>query len=109
MRPVKKSLAVCAPELRVRRNYPYNGNADGLTAHLRKRFAQSTYVGIELEINQGIVSAGARRWTALRRVLIESFRAASAPSHTQLTDTGEQYCAFTSASRWSTTAHSPPR
>ena len=90
MRPVKKSLAVCAPELRVRRNYPYTGNADGLTAHLRKRFAQSTYVGIELEINQGIVSAGARRWTALRRVLIESFRAASAPSHTQLTDTGEQ-------------------
>jgi len=62
----KETLAALAPELRVRRNYPYAGKGDGLTSHLRVRFAPSDYVGIELEVNQGIVSAAGRRWTALR-------------------------------------------
>jgi predicted N-formylglutamate amidohydrolase len=74
----KESLAASAPELRVRRNYPYAGKADGLTSHLRLRFAESDYVGIELELNQGIVFAAGRRWTALRRVLIDSLRMACA-------------------------------
>ena len=39
---------------------------------LALRFAQCDYVGIELEVNQGIVIAAGRRWTALRRVLIDS-------------------------------------
>lgn len=86
----KQSLAALAPELRVRRNYPYAGRADGLTSHLRRCFAAGEYVGIELEVNQGIVSAGVRRWTALRRVLVESLRAASTPPcEPHLTDTGE--------------------
>src|SRR3954454_18838003 len=63
-----------APELRVRRNYPYAGKGDGLTSHLRVRFAQCDYVGIELEVNQGIVFAAGRRWMALRRMLIDSLR-----------------------------------
>ena len=74
----KASLAAFAPELRVRRNYPYAGKGDGLTSHLRLRFAQSAYVGIELEVNQRIVFAAGRRWTALRRVLIDSLRTACA-------------------------------
>jgi predicted N-formylglutamate amidohydrolase len=74
----KKSLAASAPELRVRRNYPYAGKGDGLTSHLRLRFAQFDYVGIELEINQGIVLAAGRRWAALRRVLIDSLQTAYA-------------------------------
>lgn len=74
----KESLTVSAPELRVRRNYPYAGKADGLTSHLRLRFAESDYVGIELELNQSIVFAAGRRWTALRRVLIDSLRMACA-------------------------------
>jgi predicted N-formylglutamate amidohydrolase len=74
----KESLAESAPELRVRRNYPYAGKGDGLTSHLRLRFAQSDYVGIELEVNQGIVLAAGRRWTALRRLLIDSLRTACA-------------------------------
>ena len=86
----KKSLAVVAPDLRVRRNYPYKGYADGLTSHLRKRFAQNDYVGIELEINQRIVAAGGRHWNALRHVLIESLRTASTKSDTHQRDTGEQ-------------------
>jgi predicted N-formylglutamate amidohydrolase len=74
----KEALAGSAPELRVRRNYPYAGKGDGLTSHLRVRFTQSNYVGIELEVNQGIVFAGGRRWTALRRTLIDSLRTACA-------------------------------
>lgn len=74
----KESLAALAPELRVRRNYPYAGKGDGLTAHLRLRFAQCDYVGIELEVNQGIDLATGRRWTGLRRLVIDSLRTACA-------------------------------
>jgi len=74
----KAALAQRAPALRVRRNYPYAGKGDGLTAHLRKRFPSAAYVGIELEINQAIVFAGGRRWTALRSVLIDALHTALA-------------------------------
>ncbi len=74
----KESLAASAPELRVRRNYPYAGKGDGLTSHLRQRFAQSDYIGIELEVNQGIVLTAGRRWTALQHMLIDSLRTACA-------------------------------
>jgi len=73
------SLATVEPSLRVRRNYPYLGKGDGLTSHLRRRFPQSDYVGIELEVNQALVFAAGRRWTALRRALIDSLHAACAP------------------------------
>jgi predicted N-formylglutamate amidohydrolase len=72
----KRALAAFAPELRVRRNYPYSGKGDGLTSHLRMCFPPRVYVGIELEVNQDIVLTGGRRWTALRRVLIDSLSAA---------------------------------
>jgi len=74
----KASLADCAPALRVRRNYPYAGKGDGLTAHLRRQFPPGAYVGIELEINQRIVFAAGRRWTALRGALFDSLRMACA-------------------------------
>ena len=73
----KASLAMMAPALRVRRNYPYAGSDDGLTSHLRRRFPQASYVGIELEVNQAIVLAAGPRWRALRRTLVDSLRAAS--------------------------------
>lgn len=72
----KVSVAASAPLLRVRRNYPYAGKNDGLTSHLRAIFPGSVYVGIELEVNQGIVFAAGSRWVALRRTLIDSLRAA---------------------------------
>jgi predicted N-formylglutamate amidohydrolase len=74
----KETLAALAPEFRVRRNYPFAGKGDGLTSHLRVCFAQSDYVGIELEVNQGIVFAAGRRWTVLRRMLVDSLRMACA-------------------------------
>jgi len=58
------------------RTPPYAGRGDGLTSRLRLRFAPSDYVGIELEVNQGIVLAADRRWTVLQRVLIDSSRTA---------------------------------
>jgi predicted N-formylglutamate amidohydrolase len=74
----KASQAELAPELRVRRNYPYAGKGDGLTSHLRRHFPPRAYVGIELEVNQSIVLAAGRRWTMLRRVLVDSLRTACA-------------------------------
>jgi len=74
----KAALAGSVLRLRVRRNYPYEGKHDGLTAYLRRRFPAGAYAGIELEVNQSIVCAGGRRWSALRRELIDSLRAACA-------------------------------
>ena len=63
----------------MRRNYPYAGKGDGLTSYLRRRFGPAAYVGVELEVNQRIVAAGAPQFPALRRVLIETLRSATAP------------------------------
>lgn len=46
-----------APELRLRRNYPYLGKTDSLPTMLRKRFPEETYLAIELEINQECAEA----------------------------------------------------
>ena len=56
------ALAQLAPELRLRRNYPYQGRGDGLTALLRKRHPDAAYVGIELEVNQRFVEQGGAPW-----------------------------------------------
>lgn len=48
----RQQLRKLLSQLRIRRNYPYRGKADGLTTHLRRRFAPETYLGIELEVNQ---------------------------------------------------------
>ena len=65
-------LKVLAPELKVRRNYPYTGKSDGLTAYLRRRFPANVYVGIELEINQKHVFKGGRGWRSFRVRVIEA-------------------------------------
>lgn len=74
----KAALATSAPQVRVRRNYPYAGKDDGLTSHLRLCFPPNAYLGVELEVNQEIIFAAGRRWKALRGVLIDSLRAAYA-------------------------------
>lgn len=75
----KSALRSMDPALRVRRNYPYLGKHDGLTAHLRKRFPPRSYIGIELEINHDAVFGPVPRWKALRRTIIESLRASTEP------------------------------
>jgi predicted N-formylglutamate amidohydrolase len=68
----KASLKTCAPHLTVRRNYPYAGKGDGLTAWFRRHLPPDAYAGIELEINQKYVFAAGRQWTVMRKVIIES-------------------------------------
>ncbi len=77
----KAALNTCAPALRVRRNYPYAGKCDGLTAWFRRCFPADTYVGIELEINQKHVIRGGRRWPALRKLIVESLCMALSSHH----------------------------
>ena len=60
------SLRRGAPTLKVRRNYPYTGKSDGFTAYLRRCFGPDHYVGIELEINQRLVSTAQPAWRRLR-------------------------------------------
>jgi predicted N-formylglutamate amidohydrolase len=71
---LQAALREAAPGLVVRRNYPYRGDADGLTTHLRRRIGSGRYVGIELEVNQKHTVGDARRWAALRRVISVSYR-----------------------------------
>jgi len=59
--------------LRVRRNYPYRGVADGLPTWLRRRFPAKAYLGVELEANQAYL-AGPRR-AELARVLVDTLTA----------------------------------
>jgi len=74
----KASFKACAPDLRVRRNYPYAGKGDGLTAYFRLRLPASAYVGIELEANQKHVLRAGRHWTGVRNVIVESLGSALA-------------------------------
>ncbi|MGZ8274571.1 MAG: N-formylglutamate amidohydrolase [Burkholderiaceae bacterium] len=69
-----RNLATLAPEMRLRRNYPYRGRDDGLTAALRKRYPDSSYVGIELEINQRFVAEGGAPWERLKTLLVSSLK-----------------------------------
>lgn len=68
----QRAIEAGAPAWKVRRNYPYTGSSDGLTAYLRKRFGPAQYVGVELEVNQKHVFARGRTWRALRETLIET-------------------------------------
>ncbi len=63
-----------ASALVVRNNYPQSGADDSLTATLRCRFPARRYAGIELQINQTIVSGNAKYWKAVRRTLMETLR-----------------------------------
>ena len=68
----KAALKQCAPHLRVRRNYPYAGKGDGLTAWFRRRLSRSAYVGIELEVNQALVAG--RHWNDVGNEVVESLQ-----------------------------------
>jgi len=73
----KQFLAHLAPDLRIRRNYPYFGAADGLTTWLRRELNTPRYLGIELEVNQRFTRPRRRAdWRRLLPVLRDSLRAA---------------------------------
>lgn len=49
-------LRATLPDLRVRYNYPYRGDTDGLPTALRKLHAANRYRGYELEVNQALLA-----------------------------------------------------
>ncbi len=71
----QQALTIRQPGLRIRRNYPYRGNADALVTALRKRFAADSYLGIELEINQQVPLEKQLLWITLQQQLLASLRA----------------------------------
>ena len=66
------ALAHLRPDLKLRRNYPYQGKGDGLTSLLRKRHSPESYVGLELEVNQRFFIDGKRAWERLRKDIIQT-------------------------------------
>jgi predicted N-formylglutamate amidohydrolase len=71
----QRRLRSALPRLGVRRNAPYRGDADGLTAALRREFSADRYLGLELELNQRAILA-ARDRRALAAVLASTLCAA---------------------------------
>ncbi|WP_069131103.1 N-formylglutamate amidohydrolase [Rhodohalobacter halophilus] len=52
----KQNLESKLPHLTICHNQPYRGVDDGLTTHLREVFNSELYVGIELEVNQKLLT-----------------------------------------------------
>lgn len=77
----KSALGVAAPDLVVRRNYPYLGRNDGLMPALRKNFPPAAYLGIELELNQKHLPVTAQPWLALRDAVMTSLEAVRGDAH----------------------------
>jgi predicted N-formylglutamate amidohydrolase len=70
----QRELAALTPGLRLRRNHPYRGVSAALTTSLRGVFAPRDYLGVELELNQGLWArrSSAER-TQLATAIAESF------------------------------------
>lgn len=91
-RPLERALALrwlealhqqpdAAPNLVLRRNYPYNGQGDGLSSSLRQRHGADAYVSIELEVNQRFALGGGPPWQALQRAIVASLGAVWASAY----------------------------
>ena len=55
----------------IRSNYPYRGNADGITTWLRNRLSPKAYIGIEIEINQKLLGKDSKH---IGTILVETLR-----------------------------------
>jgi predicted N-formylglutamate amidohydrolase len=67
------ALLYLAPDLRVRRNYPYRGVSDGIVPALRRQFPAASYVGLQIEINQRFPFGDREEWKRLQKNVVESF------------------------------------
>lgn len=71
----QQALSGYFPALRVRRNAPYRGSADGVTTALRRFFPCEEYLGVEVEVSQRFPLAGGPRWRLLQRGVVDSLAA----------------------------------
>lgn len=69
----QETLKRLAPDLRVRRNYPYRGVSDGLVPALRRQFPAARYIGLQVEINQRFPFGDREAWKRLQKIVVESF------------------------------------
>jgi predicted N-formylglutamate amidohydrolase len=69
-RRLAAALLLLNPQLKIRMNSPYRGVADGHTTALRRSFAETTYLGIELEINQRLLEDERGRATVGRLLFL---------------------------------------
>jgi len=69
-----RQLAHLAPDLRLRRNYPYRGRGDGLTAALRRRHPDAAYVASNSRSTSH--SSNSRPWDRLKEALVDSLKKA---------------------------------
>lgn len=58
--------------LRVRLNQPYRGVADGFPTWLRGRFPPDRYLGIEVEVSQGLILGGGPAWRQARSAILDA-------------------------------------
>jgi len=72
----KDALERRAPRWRIRLNYPYRGSSAGLTTELRRVHPPECYAGIELEMNQKLVRAGAVPWARARDIVLGALQEA---------------------------------
>jgi len=68
----KAALERRSEGLRVRRNYPYRGVADGLVTSLRTQFGARQYTGVELEVNQAHPLGPVGQWRSVQDLLVQS-------------------------------------
>jgi predicted N-formylglutamate amidohydrolase len=72
----RAALQQLSPRLRVRYNKPYPGVFPSLVDALRNELSPRRYIGMQIEVNQKFPRGDTARWRRLRRLLVESFRAA---------------------------------
>ena len=73
----RDSLRELAPGLRYPFNEPHRGDDDGLTTTLRSVFPTESYLGIEIEVRQGMIREAAQQRDTgdlLARALLDTAR-----------------------------------
>lgn len=75
---LKQRLCFLLPDYRVCMNRPYLGSSDGFTTALRRQFRATDYLGIELEVNQKLLSDLLNTQTRFTDIVARSVRDAMA-------------------------------
>lgn len=69
----RKKLSTFETGLHIKMNAPYKGVMDGFTTHLRERYADDKYSGIEIEVNQRFAcSASKESWENVQKAIARS-------------------------------------
>lgn len=73
-RVIRERIPESRTGIRIRLNSPYRGKADGLPTWLRTRFPPEAYLGLEVEVNQGVILEAGPRWSLLKGAILSSLQ-----------------------------------